>query len=131
MAAIECRHLIEETEMCVKDRLCGLAALVASAFMACTSASATTPADTTSSTQAAVWVPKEFNFVYLEFTTRYSCDGLQERMRTLLLALGARDDLHVLGYGCTRLAGPDPLASVRIKINVLQPANDQAEHTVP
>ena len=80
--------------------------------------------------QSAVWVPKELTFIYREFTTQYSCDGLQQRMRKLLLDLGARSDLQVRGYGCTRLVGPDPFAGVRIKLNVLQLANGQA-HTVP
>jgi hypothetical protein len=87
-------------------------------------------ASSPSGDESAVWVPKELTFVYKEFTTQYSCDGLQQRMRTLLLGLGARSDLQVRGYGCTRLVGPDPFAGVRIKLNVLQPANGQAEHTV-
>ncbi|MBV8909768.1 MAG: hypothetical protein JOZ89_03310 [Gammaproteobacteria bacterium] len=42
-------------------------------------------------------------------------------MKQILLALGARPDLEVRGYGCTRIAGPDELASVTIRIHVLQP----------
>ena len=87
--------------------------------------------DSTSAGESAVWVPKELIFNYREFTTRYSCDGLQERVKTLLRSLGARSDMKVQGFGCTRLAGPDPLANVRIRINVLQPAQGQADHTVP
>lgn len=81
--------------------------------------------------ESAVWVPKEVIFNYREFTTKYSCDGLQERVKALLRELGARSDMRVSGFGCTRLAGPDPLANVRIKINVLQPARSPADHTVP
>lgn len=81
--------------------------------------------------ESAVWVPKDLIFNYREFTTRYSCDGLQDRVKTLLRALGARSDMMVSGLGCTRLAGPDPLANVRIRINVLQPAHGQADHTLP
>jgi hypothetical protein len=43
-------------------------------------------------------------------------------MRSLLLKLGARPDLEVRGYGCTQLSGPDPLAGVKIKMDVLEPA---------
>jgi hypothetical protein len=75
--------------------------------------------------ESAVWVPKELNFAYQGFTTTYSCDGLQDRMRRVLIKLGARPDLRVRGYGCTRLVGPDPFAGVSIKMNVLQPAGKE------
>ena len=81
--------------------------------------------------ESAVWVPKELHFDYRGFTTKYSCDGLQERMRDVLLKLGARPDLRVRGYGCTRLVGPDPFAGVSIKMNVLQPAGKQGGPAVP
>ena len=71
----------------------------------------------------AVWTPKELTFVYQGFTSHYSCDGLRDKMRDVLLSLGARNDLHVDPYGCTAPAGrPDPFAGVRIKMNVLTPA---------
>lgn len=71
----------------------------------------------------AVWVAKELSFVYQGFTSRYSCDGLFEKMRRVLLELGAREDLDVSRYGCTAAAGaPDPFPGVRIRMNVLTPA---------
>jgi hypothetical protein len=79
---------------------------------------------------AAVWSPRELTFQYQGFTTTYSCDGLQQRMRKLLVKLGARPDLEVTAFGCTRLAGPDLLAGVRIKMDVLQPAPADAAKTV-
>jgi hypothetical protein len=72
--------------------------------------------------ELAVWVPLQLNFVYGHSTTQYSCSGLQERMKSLLLKLGARPDVDVRGYGCTRLTGPDPLAGVKIRMNVLEAA---------
>ena len=118
-------------------RLVALAALAGAAGAATGTQPATpqpaTPQPASASASAdepAVWVPKEVIFNYREFTTRYSCDGLQERVKALLRSLGAGSDMQVSGFGCTRLAGPDPLANVRIKINVLQPAQGQAEHTV-
>ena len=81
--------------------------------------------------ESAVWVPKELHFDYRGFTTKYSCDGLQERMRDVLLKLGARPDLRVRGYGCTLIQGPDPFAGVSIKMNVLQPAGKQGGPAVP
>ena len=70
----------------------------------------------------AVWVPMQLTFVYGHFTTEYSCDGLAARIKSVLLKLGARPDLDVRGYGCTQLTGPDPLAGVKIKMDVLEPA---------
>ena len=72
--------------------------------------------------ELAVWVPLELTFVYRHSTTQYSCSGLEGRMKNLLLKLGARPDLDVRGYGCTRLTGPDPLAGVRIRMSVLETA---------
>jgi hypothetical protein len=74
---------------------------------------------------AAVWVPKQLNFTYRGFTTKYTCDGLQEKMRRILLKLGARDDLKVIEYDCQRVT-----PGVRIIMHVLQPAKGTAGQTV-
>ena len=71
---------------------------------------------------AAVWVQKEVNFRYVGFTTKYSCDGLQSRVREILLQLGARADLQVTGFGCVRSDAPETTPGVRILMHVLQPA---------
>lgn len=97
------------------------------ALFACSCATAAPPdAPADSAQELAVWVPVQLKFVYRPLTTTYSCDGLQTRMRGLLLKLGARSDLNVRGYGCTRLSGPDPLAGVQIKMNVLEPKGPNA-----
>src|SRR5215469_11662990 len=73
--------------------------------------------------QPAVWAPKQLRFVYSGFTTKYSCDGLREKMRTVLLRLGARkEDLDVNSSGCPGLSEPTTFPTVDIKMNVLQPA---------
>lgn len=71
--------------------------------------------------ELAVWVPVQLTFVYRHLTTTYSCSGLQMRVKSLLLKLGARPDLDVRSYGCTELTGPDPFAGVKIRMNVLEP----------
>src|SRR6267378_6232296 len=108
-------------------------ALAAVAVLTCASASANPQADESAASgrESAVWAPKELNFVYQGFTTKYSCDGLQDKMKRVLIKLGARHDLQVRGWGCTRLQGPDPFAGVRIKMNVLQPAGKQGGLAVP
>jgi hypothetical protein len=74
--------------------------------------------------QPAVWTAKELHFVYMGFTTHYSCDGLRDQVREILLQLGARkEDLKVRESGCTAISGrPDPFPAVDIKMYVLQPA---------
>ncbi len=72
--------------------------------------------------QRATWTPKEQRFTYQGFTTRYSCDGLREKVRSALLALGARKDLTVNETACSTLSGgPDPFPGVAIKMHVLTP----------
>jgi hypothetical protein len=80
----------------------------------------------------AAWTPKELEFTYQTgFTTKYSCDGLRDRMRKLLINLGAREDLQVHILGCVQL-GPDLLPGVRVKMSVLEPAREWAiGRTVP
>lgn len=85
---------------------------------------AAAPAADAPEAQSATWVPKQLNFVYQGFTTRYSCDGLRDKVRTALLRLGARrHDLLVRELGCSASAGvPDRFPGVSIKMFVLQPA---------
>lgn len=74
--------------------------------------------------RAAVWTEKELTFVYQGFTTQYSCDGLRDKVRGVLLDLGAqKKSLKVMQLGCSSPGGrPDPFPGVRVKMNVLQPA---------
>ena len=68
----------------------------------------------------AVWVPKHVQFVYQGFTTHYSCDGLQDRIRSLLAKLGAQD-LKVRQFGCVRMSGPTLFPGVQVDMRVLVP----------
>jgi hypothetical protein len=74
--------------------------------------------------QLAVWTDKELTFVYQGFTTRYSCDGLRDKVRGVLLDLGVqKKGLKVMELGCSSPSGrPDPFPGVRVKMKVLQPA---------
>jgi hypothetical protein len=57
------------------------------------------------------------------FTTHYTCDGLRDTVREMLVQLGARkSDLKVYEQPCSRPDRPDPFPGVRIKMSVLQPA---------
>jgi hypothetical protein len=52
----------------------------------------------------AVWKEQRLEFSYLGRTSRYSCQGLRDKMRSLLLDLGARRDLQVSLLGCDESA---------------------------
>ena len=74
-------------------------------------------------TESAVWAPQELRFLYQGFTSHYSCDGLEAKVRKVLLELGARKDLTVRPSGCSSPFGtPDPFPAVSIKMSVLKPA---------
>jgi hypothetical protein len=49
---------------------------------------------------AAVWKEQRLTFTYMGRTSRYSCDGLRDKMLALLLDLGARRDLKISRVGC-------------------------------
>ena len=72
---------------------------------------------------SAVWTPKEFKFTYQGFTTKYSCDGLRDKVRAILLAFGARQDLEVSRWGCAGGDRPDPFPGVAVKMSVLEVAD--------
>lgn len=72
---------------------------------------------------SAVWVPKHVQFIYQGFTTRYSCDGLRDEIRTMLDKLGAKD-LKVREIACTSPPGvPSPFPGVTVNMRVLVPAS--------
>ncbi|HEY6925651.1 MAG TPA: hypothetical protein VI653_19380 [Steroidobacteraceae bacterium] len=74
--------------------------------------------------ELAVWTTKEVQFTYIGFTTTYSCDGLRDDVREMLLQLGARkDDLKVYEMPCSGPPDrPNPFPGVKIKMSVLTPA---------
>jgi hypothetical protein len=106
--------------------------LVIPAVAACLVAPSVWAAETGEGT-FALWTDKELNFVYMGFTTHYSCDGLRDKMRDVLLDLGAdKKTLKVTELGCTSPYGaPDPFPGVRVKLRVLQPGWDDKQNPVP
>src|SRR5487761_1988287 len=69
----------------------------------------------------AVWKEHRVNFVYMGRTSRYSCDGLSDKVRAMLMDLGARADLRIVAIGCAefgRPPGPNSLnPSLRIEFS--------------
>jgi hypothetical protein len=112
-----------------------LAFLLSGAALAATPKSSP-PAQSSEPEGYAVWTPKQLRFVYQGFTSRYSCDGLAEKIRAVLLKLGARKDLQVTPTPCSGgLGTPTPFPGVTIKMHVLETASgkeyDPAAPPVP
>ncbi|MBI1732588.1 MAG: hypothetical protein HYR49_07435 [Gammaproteobacteria bacterium] len=63
----------------------------------------------------AVWKDREVSFTYHGFTTRYSCDGLKYKVKTILKALGARPGYQVRATGCNIGGGVAPSPRVHIQ----------------
>jgi hypothetical protein len=111
------------------ERSIGAVAALAAASL-CAAAGSPAQSAAGPAAEAAGWVQKEVNFRYVGFTTRYSCDGLRDRMRRILLQLGARDDLRMTGYGCVGVNSPETTPGVRIVMHVLQPSSATAGQSV-
>jgi hypothetical protein len=77
----------------------------------------------------AVWKEQHMSFVYTGRTSRYSCDGLRDKVRALLLDLGARRDLQIAAIGCEPTGSLVPLAysGPRLSIVVSMPALPDAK----
>jgi hypothetical protein len=71
---------------------------------------------------AAVWKEKHLDFLYIGRTARYSCEGLRDKMRALLLDLGARRDLKVSVVGCDESAPTRGSIGPRLGIVFSSPA---------
>ena len=75
-----------------------LAVMAAQTFGAAPQAAA--PTAVTGIPVAAVWREQHLDFFYVGRTSRYTCDGLRDKVRAMLLDLGARRDLKIAAIGC-------------------------------
>jgi hypothetical protein len=60
---------------------------------------------------------------YMGFTSAYTCDGIEGKVRDIMRYLGARKDLQVQAQGCPR--GPDSLEHliwINVQFDTLAPA---------
>jgi hypothetical protein len=84
-------------------------------------ATAPTPAPTPSDAVPVAWQHHRGQFSYVGQTTLYSCTGLEDKVRDILLFLGARNDLTVRAQGCPDISAPSHLAWVRVEFDTLAP----------
>jgi hypothetical protein len=72
---------------------------------------------------AAVWQKHEYSFVFMGFTSTYSCDGLADKLKVLLTAAGARSDAKSQAGACASGFGrPDKFARANLVFYTLAPA---------
>jgi hypothetical protein len=71
-----------------------------------------------------VWQKHEYEFAYFGFTTTYSCDGLADKIRVLLIAAGARNDAKSQPGACASGFGrPDKFARAHLTFYTLGPGD--------
>lgn len=73
------------------------------------------------------WQKHQYSFAYMGFTSTYSCDGLADKLKTLLLAAGARSDAKSQPGACASMFGrPDKFARADLTFYTLAPAGNDA-----
>ncbi|HXC09464.1 MAG TPA: hypothetical protein VNV61_11105 [Steroidobacteraceae bacterium] len=71
-----------------------------------------------------VWQKHEYSFRFMGFTSTYSCDGLADKLKLLLIAAGARHDAKSQPGACASGFGrPDKFASATLTFYTLVPAD--------
>jgi hypothetical protein len=92
-------------------------------------------------TARAVLKSQEIKFNYQSFNTFYSCDGIEDKLERVLLALGANKDVEVEARGCadgreligdlrrspTGVSSRSPLVTIRVTSPVEATAQTLAE----
>jgi hypothetical protein len=85
--------------------------------------SRTSSADAPSAPEPGVWQKHEYTFVFMGFTSTYSCDGLADKIKVLLIAAGARQDAKSWPGACARGFGaPDKFAQANLTFYTLAPS---------
>ena len=91
------------------------------------SAALADPPDAASPHSPGVWQKHQFAFQYMGFTSTYSCDGLADKLKILLLAAGARSDVKSQPGACAAPYGrPDKFARADLTFYTLVPAGNDA-----
>jgi hypothetical protein len=79
-------------------------------------------ADEPSARERGVWQKHEYSFVFMGFTSTYSCDGLADKIKVLLIAAGARHDAKSWPGACANGFGsPDKFARANLTFYTLAP----------
>ena len=101
----------------VRHGVCLSLAVMAAQTAAAAAPQLGSPPPVTGIPMAAVWREQRIDFFYMGRTSRYSCDGLRDKVRAMLLDLGARRDLKIAAIGCEdsgRMRTNSPVPSLNI-----------------
>jgi hypothetical protein len=73
--------------------------------------------------EPAAWQKHVYSFAFMGFTSTYSCDGLADKLKLLLIAAGARPDVKSRAGACASGFGrPDKFARADLTFYTLAPA---------
>ena len=98
-----------------------LAAILAGALSLSTASRAD---DSASGGGPGIWQIHKYTFQFMGFTSTYSCDGLADKLRIVLLAAGARADVKSTPGACASGFGrPDKFARADLTFYTLAPAD--------
>jgi hypothetical protein len=85
-----------------------------------------------SAAEPGIWQKHEYTFRFLGFTTTYSCDGLADQLRVLLIAAGARRDSKSRAGVCASGYGhPDRLPQASLTFYTLTPVGGAGDADGP
>ncbi len=90
--------------------------------------SAADQAGSAAPTERSAWKHHHVTFAYFGITAAYTCDSLEDKVKQILLYVGARQDAQVQATGCPR--GPSSLshqAVVTVDFDTLQAAPDSSD----
>jgi hypothetical protein len=75
--------------------------------------------------ESGVWQKRQYSFAFMGFTSTYSCDGLADKLKLLLISSGARSDAKAQPGGCASGFGrPDKFARADLTFYALAPSSD-------
>ena len=80
---------------------------------------------TAAAADRGVWQKHEYSFAFLGFTSTYSCDGLADKLKVLLIAAGARHDAKSRPGACASGFGRvDKFARAELTFYTLAPVGN-------
>jgi len=83
--------------------------------------------DAASPPAPGTWQSHKYSFQFMGFTSTYSCDGVADKLRLLLLAAGARKDVKSQPGACASGFGrPDKFARADLTFAALAPLQGNA-----
>lgn len=108
-------------------RSCKLATVTGCVLICALLSPRVSSADAPSAAEPGVWQKHEYSFAFLGFTSTYSCDGLADKLKVLLIAAGARRDAKSQPGACASDYGrPDKFARANLTFYTLSPSGADA-----